>query len=106
MQLLVGFTVPLVVAISTPLPCPAQQGLAVNGGSTKVGATSVMDDAYTLGPGDRVRIDVLKLTQFSGEFQVLADGALNLPQAGNISVSGMTLKEAENAISQRVCSDS
>jgi polysaccharide biosynthesis/export protein len=58
------------------------------------------DDAYTLGPGDRVRIEVFKLTQLSGEFQVLADGSLNLPQVGSIPVTGMTLKEAANAISR------
>ena len=58
------------------------------------------DDAYTLGPGDRVRIDVFKLTQLSGEFQVLADGSLNLPQVGSIPITGMTLKEAANAISE------
>jgi len=93
MQLIAGFTV--------PLPCLFQQGLAANEGSIKAGATSTLaEDAYTLEPGDRVRIDVLKLTQFSGEFQVLADGSLNLPQVGSIPITGMTLKEAANAISE------
>jgi len=101
MQLIAGFTVPMLLAITAPLPCLSQQGLAANEGSIKAGATSTLaEDAYTLGPGDRVRIDVLKLTQFSGEFQVLADGSLNLPQVGSIPITGMTLKEAANAISE------
>ncbi|PSB14904.1 sugar ABC transporter substrate-binding protein [Phormidesmis priestleyi ULC007] len=96
-----GFTLPMLLAITTPLSCLAQQGLTAYKGSTHSGTpSSLTDDAYTLGPGDRVRIDVFKLTQLSGEFQVLADGSLNLPQVGSIPVTGMTLKEAANAISE------
>ncbi|NJR39444.1 MAG: hypothetical protein HC781_12285 [Leptolyngbyaceae cyanobacterium CSU_1_4] len=36
--------------------------------------------------------------QYSGETQVLADGTLNLPLAGNISVDGMTVDQATAAI--------
>jgi polysaccharide export outer membrane protein len=59
------------------------------------------DDPYTLGPGDRVKIEVFKLTQYSGENQVLVDGTLNLPEVGNVQVEGMTLKEASEAVSAR-----
>ncbi len=62
------------------------------------------NDAYTLAPGDRVRIDVFKVTQYSGENQVLVDGTLNLPQVGYVSVQGMTLKEAAEAISAKYAS--
>lgn len=100
MQLIAGFTVPVVLVMATPLPCLSQQGMPANGGLTNAGVASTLtEDAYLLGPGDRVRIEVLKLTQFSGEFQVLSDGSLNLPQIGSISVTGMTLKEAASAIS-------
>lgn len=99
-RLIASFTVPVLVATTTPLPCLSQQG-AADGGSTNAEVTFTLSkDEYTLGPGDRVRIDVLKLTQFSGEFQVLADGSLNLPQVGSIFVTGMTLKEAAKAISE------
>lgn len=56
-------------------------------------------EAYTLGPGDRVRIDIFKVTQYSGENQVLVDGSLNLPQVGSLMVQGLTLKQAADAIS-------
>ncbi|HEY9909848.1 MAG TPA: polysaccharide biosynthesis/export family protein, partial [Thermosynechococcaceae cyanobacterium] len=60
----------------------------------------VKDEAYTLGAGDRVRIDVFKLAQYSGENQVLVDGTLNLAEVGSVAVQGMTLKEASDAVSQ------
>ncbi|XHX80363.1 MAG: SLBB domain-containing protein [Stenomitos frigidus ULC029] len=65
---------------------------------------TVFSDAYTLGPGDRVRIDIFKVTQYSGENQVLVDGTLNLPQVGYLSVQGLTLKEAGDAISAKYAS--
>jgi polysaccharide export outer membrane protein len=68
---------------------------AINAVADSVG----FSDAYTLSPGDRVRIDFFKVTQYSGENQVLVDGTLNLPQVGYVSVQGMTLKEAADAIS-------
>ncbi|MBW4518491.1 MAG: SLBB domain-containing protein [Scytolyngbya sp. HA4215-MV1] len=59
------------------------------------------DDAYTLGPGDRIRIEIFKVTQFSGDHQVLVDGTLNLPQVGSVSVLGLTLEAAADAISAK-----
>jgi polysaccharide biosynthesis/export protein len=57
--------------------------------------------AYALGAGDRIRIDVFRVTQYSGENIVLVDGTLNLPVAGNVYVQGMTLQQAEAAISNQ-----
>lgn len=54
---------------------------------------------YTLGGGDNIRIDVFDLPQFSGEYQIPAGGAIQLPLIGSISVQGMTLEDAANAIS-------
>ena len=100
-QLVTGFTISTLLAMTNPLPGLSQSGVPANGGSRSLGGTSTLiSDAYTLGPGDRLRIDVLKLPQFSGEFQVLADGSLTLPQIGSIPVTGMTLKEASSAVSK------
>ena len=63
-------------------------------------APTVRDEAYTLGAGDRIRIEVFKLTQYSGENQILVDGTLNLAEVGSVSVQGMTLGEASEAVSQ------
>lgn len=59
------------------------------------------DTAYTLGVGDRVKVDVFDVPEYSGEFAVLPGGALNLPVIGTVSVQGLTLQEATQAISSR-----
>lgn len=61
-------------------------------------AASQQDETYTLGPGDRVFIDIFGLPDYSRDYQVLVDGSLNLPRVGQIFVAGMTLKEAEEVI--------
>jgi polysaccharide biosynthesis/export protein len=57
-------------------------------------------NAYTLGPGDRVRVDVFNVPEYSGEFVVLADGTLNLPIVGAIPVNGQSLFQASKRIEQ------
>jgi polysaccharide biosynthesis/export protein len=54
---------------------------------------------YTLGSGDRVRIDIFQVPQYSGETDVLIDGAMNLPLVGKISVDGLTIEQATAAVS-------
>lgn len=61
-------------------------------------------DAYILGPGDRVRVEVFKVAELSGDNQVLVDGTVTLPRIGAVSVQGLTLKEAAEAISSRYAS--
>lgn len=56
------------------------------------------EDDYLLGAGDRIRIDFFNVTEYSGEYQVLPNGTVNLPQVGGVSVQGKTLKQASDAI--------
>lgn len=58
-----------------------------------------VDEAYTLGAGDRIRLDFFNVPEYTGETQVLSDGTVNLPLVGNVSVQGMTVREAADAIS-------
>jgi polysaccharide biosynthesis/export protein len=58
-------------------------------------------DPYTLGAGDRVRIDVLNVPEYSGEFIVLVDGSVNLPVIGAVPVGGYTLSQASTSIQDR-----
>jgi len=91
-------TLMLSVSPCTAIAQPSDQTTNVAVGSVE------FSDAYTLSPGDRVRIDVFKVTQYSGENQVLVDGTLNLPQVGYVSVQGMTLKEAADVIAAKFSS--
>lgn len=63
--------------------------------------TSTLEAAYTLGAGDRIRIDIFRVPQYSGEFEVLIDGTLNLPLVGPVVVEGLTIGEAQATLSQR-----
>lgn len=63
-----------------------------------------LEEAYTLGVGDRIKIDVFNVPEYSGDNQVLVDGTLVLPVAGIINVQGMTLKQATDAISLQYAS--
>ena len=51
-------------------------------------------DSYTLGPSDRLRVDIFNVPEYSGEFFVLGDGAINLPVVGAIPVQGLTIQKA------------
>ncbi|HAX76086.1 MAG TPA: polysaccharide export protein, partial [Cyanobacteria bacterium UBA11372] len=83
----VGITLS-VVAIATPiLPTQAQR--------------QSPQDSYRLGAGDRIRIDNGDLPQQSGEYVLPTDGVLNLPLIGSISVLGLTLEQADRAITAR-----
>jgi polysaccharide biosynthesis/export protein len=51
-------------------------------------------DSYTLGPGDRLRVDIFNVPEYSGEFYVLGDGAINLPVVGAIPIQGLSVQKA------------
>ncbi|MEA5509869.1 SLBB domain-containing protein [Crocosphaera sp. UHCC 0190] len=56
---------------------------------------------YTLGPGDRLKISVFPVEEFSGEYQVLVDGTLSLPLMGTFTVEGQTLTQLTNLLTQQ-----
>jgi polysaccharide export outer membrane protein len=60
-----------------------------------------LDASYRLGPGDKVHVTIFKLTDYSGDYEVLADGSLNLQLVGRVYVQGMTLQQANQALVDR-----
>ncbi len=62
---------------------------------------SRVEDPYTLGAGDRVSVNVFQLPQYSGEFDILVGGVINLPVIGEVSINNMTIEEATGAIAAR-----
>ncbi|MEB3831843.1 SLBB domain-containing protein [Phormidium sp. CCY1219] len=76
------------IAAPSPSPKPAQSLLAQG---------VPLQEAYTLGSGDRIQIDIFNVPEYSGEngqHLVLVDGTLNLPLVGRVSVQGLTLEQA------------
>ncbi|MEQ8972297.1 MAG: SLBB domain-containing protein [Coleofasciculus sp. C1-SOL-03] len=59
------------------------------------------ESAYTLGGGDRIRLDILEVPQYSGEYQIPPGGSLSLPLVGSVFVEGLTLEQATQTISNQ-----
>ena len=64
-------------------------------------APTVSDDGYILGAGDRIKLDVFSVPEFSGEYVVLPNGAVNLPQVGMLMVQGYTTEQASKMVVDR-----
>jgi polysaccharide export outer membrane protein len=61
-------------------------------------------DAYTLGAGDIVRVDIFDITPelaLEQRYTILLDGTLNLPWVGSVPVQGLTLPGAARRLSER-----
>lgn len=61
----------------------------------------IPETAYTLGAGDRVRVEVFDVPEYSKEYQVLIDGTINLPVIGSLPVRGLTIPQVTQFISQQ-----
>ena len=77
---------------------------------TSVAPTRAVDpsvytsEEYLLGPGDVVQVDFFNVPELSGQFQVLPNGTINLPQMGSVPVRGRTLAMTEQAVSAKAAS--
>lgn len=60
-----------------------------------------VDEGYLLGAGDRIKIDIFGVPEYTGEYQVMADGSVNLPLAGGVVVQGLTMRQASDTIAAR-----
>ncbi|WP_442923060.1 polysaccharide biosynthesis/export family protein [Microcoleus sp. A006_D1] len=84
-----------------PVPVPAAPGFPTFPASAP---SSVRSEVYTLGAGDRIQMDIFNVPEYSGpngQHQIQADGSLSLPLIGSLSVAGMTLEQASNAVKER-----
>ncbi|MEA5576215.1 polysaccharide biosynthesis/export family protein [Anabaena sp. UHCC 0451] len=67
----------------------------------RVSPTSSISTDYLLGGGDRIRVNVFEVPEYTGEYQVPPGGAINLPLIGSISVLGLTTEQASDEIARR-----
>jgi polysaccharide export outer membrane protein len=63
------------------------------------------DASYTLDSGDRVRLMVFGQKELSGDFVVTGNGTLSLPLIGEVAVKGLTLRQTEAAIINKLQPD-
>lgn len=62
------------------------------------------EESYTLGPSDEIQVDIFDVPELSGatagRYIVQLDGTINLLWAGPVRVQGLTIRQAEQVISQ------
>lgn len=82
---------------TVPPPPPPQQTPRAT-----IRAIEVAENAdYTLGGGDRFQVFVANFPEHNGEYAVLANGLINMPLLGKISVAGLTVKKLEKSLEDR-----
>jgi polysaccharide export outer membrane protein len=59
-------------------------------------------NGYQLGPGDQLEVTVFRHEPLSGEFTVGATGAVAMPLVGAIPAAGLTARELEIAVEDRL----
>ena len=79
------------VAVTAPSPT----------GATRVIPASPSQDAYILGPGDALVIELLDVPEYSGVFTIGPDGSLFLPRLRSLPVEGLTVEELRYFLTQQ-----
>lgn len=70
--------------------------------SPPVPGVSLDDLEYKLGAGDKIRVITFGEEDLSGEFELDGKGVFSLPLVGQINAKGMTLRELESKIADRL----
>ena len=83
---------------STPDPAPATELIS----NSSIQGT--YRDAYILGAGDAVLVELLDIPEYSGVFPIGPDGTLYLPRLRSLSVEGLTVEELRNLLTQQFSS--
>jgi polysaccharide export outer membrane protein len=82
------------VEAAQPLPARAPSGNAQQ-------RSRVVYDAYILGPGDSLQVELLGIPELSGTFSVGPDGTIYLPRLRALFVDGLTVEELRYFLTQQ-----
>jgi polysaccharide export outer membrane protein len=77
-----------------PLPARAPSANALQ-------RSRVVYDAYILGPGDSLQVELLDIPELSGTFSIGPDGTMYLPRLRALYVEGLTLEELRYFLTQQ-----
>lgn len=82
-------------------------GTVVLGCSASVSSNAAAQDisGYKLGSGDKIRVTVFGHEDLSGEFEVDGSGNVSLPLIRNIKAEGLTPRELEQVVADRLSPD-
>lgn len=87
-----------VKAVAKPKPAAKPTAKPAPAARRAVAPNYGLGDSYTLGAGDRLRVDIFNVPEYSGEFFVLGDGTINLPVIGPVPVQGQTVQRASGLL--------
>jgi polysaccharide export outer membrane protein len=82
------------VQAAQPLPARAPSTSALQ-------RSRVMYDAYILGPGDSLQVELLDIPELSGTFSIGPDGTMYLPRLRALYVEGLTVEELRYFLTQQ-----
>ncbi len=63
--------------------------------------TFLTETPYTIGPGDRLQVNLYNVKEFSGDYLVLVDGTVAFPLVGQMNVTGMTLNQLNRLLTDK-----
>jgi polysaccharide export outer membrane protein len=82
------------VQAAQPLPARAPSTSALQ-------RSRVLYDAYILGPGDSLQVELLDVPELSGTFSIGPDGTIYLPRLRALYVEGLTVEELRYFLTQQ-----
>lgn len=77
-------------------------GAALSGCTSAPPIQSAAPHEYLLGAGDKVQLEVYNDKDMSGQFEVDAGGQISIPLIGGVHVAGLTLRQAERSITDKL----
>ena len=99
-------SIPLLIALAAVPPQLAQPAAASGSAAQRPAATApqrakVVYDAYILGPGDSLQVELLDIPELSGIFAIGPDGTMYLPRLRALYVEGLTVEELRYFLTQQ-----
>jgi polysaccharide export outer membrane protein len=85
----------------TPAVQAAQPSPARPPTTTALQRSRVVYDAYILGPGDSLQVELLDIPELSGTFSIGPDGTMYLPRLRALYVEGLTVEELRYFLTQQ-----
>ncbi|WP_421659448.1 SLBB domain-containing protein [Leptothermofonsia sp. ETS-13] len=88
-------------AQALPGQTPLKQASAMPPRGMPATSLTPTQEDYTLGPGDRIKVEIFGVPEYSRDYQVSVNGNLKLYLVGDLRVQGLTLTQVEKAIAAR-----
>jgi polysaccharide export outer membrane protein len=82
----------------------AMAGVGPGGAAAAQGGIAAADrpGAFTLGPGDKIRVTVFGEQAVNGEYTIGPDGAVSFPLIGAVAARGLTIAQLQAAITSKL----